>query len=116
MRGFKIFAVLCVVIIAVGCGRLQNKLAKQEIPDNAKQDLAKPVNCLTAQEDIQVLESEKVSSTDQLKSGVKMFVPASAAVAILKGQYLDRGEVATGQYNADLDKKIQEIKTTCGIK
>lgn len=116
MRSLKLLVIVCAVFALVGCGRVQSRMHKQEIPDQAKADLAKPIDCTAAQSDIQILESEKVSSTDQLKSGVKMFVPASAAVAILKGQYIDRGEVAVGQYNTDLDNKIKEIKTTCGIK
>jgi hypothetical protein len=109
-------AVGCVIVFLAGCGRLQSRMHKDEIPQEAKEDLAKPVDCSMAKEDIQTLEAEKVSADDQLKSGVKMFVPASAAKAILKGQYLDRGKVATGQYNQDLDKKIHEIKAACGIK
>jgi Na+-transporting methylmalonyl-CoA/oxaloacetate decarboxylase gamma subunit len=116
MRLISFLVVFWVILFLSGCGRLQSRMQKDEIPDEAKQEIAKPIDCSMAQEDIQVLENEKVSSSDQLKSGVKMFVPASAAKAILKGQYLDRGMVATGQYNQDIDNKIKEIKSSCGIK
>jgi hypothetical protein len=31
------------------------------------------------------------------------------------GDYQDRVEVSSGQYNADLQAKIDQIKMTCGI-
>jgi hypothetical protein len=44
-----------------------------------------------------------------------MFVPAAAARAILHGDYMERGEVATGEYNQAIDDKIQQIKQECGL-
>lgn len=116
MKVRRLIILMMVVVFGFGCGRLQQRIQKDEIPEVAKEELAKPVDCITAETDIQILENEKVSSEDQMKSGVKMFVPASAAKAILKGQYIDRGMVATGQYNEDIERKIKEIKATCGIK
>ena len=60
-------------------------------------ELGKPIDCSTAQQDIQILENEKASSSEQAKAGIKMIVPAAAARSILHRDYLNRGEVATGE-------------------
>jgi hypothetical protein len=100
---------LCVLI--AGCA---GPGYQAPISDQAKYDLSKPIDCSTSKQDIETLEREKADVTDQAKSGVKMFVPAAAARAVLHGDYLDRKEVATGEYNQDIDNKIKEIKQRCG--
>jgi len=77
------------------------------ISDKVKSDLADPIDCRTAQEDIAVLQKDKADAGDQAKAGIKMFVPASAARAILHGDYRERKEVATGEYNQAIDAKIK---------
>lgn len=104
------FLFFFVFVFVAGCAY------KSSIPDQTRYDLEKPIDCSTAQQDIQILESEKASSTQQALAGVKMVVPASAARGILHRDYLNRGEVATGEYNRDIDAKIKEIKTNCGIE
>ncbi|MBU1727305.1 MAG: hypothetical protein KJ880_06730 [Candidatus Omnitrophica bacterium] len=86
------------------------------ITDKAKADLERPIDCSTAEADIKMLESEKASTTEQTKAGVKMIIPAAAARGILHGDYLDRGMVATGEYNQAIDDKISKIKSECGMQ
>jgi hypothetical protein len=104
------FLFLIVLVFVAGCAY------SPAVPDEAKYELAKPIDCATAQQDIQILESEKASSSEQAKSGIKMIVPAAAARSILHRDYLNREEVATGQYNSDIEAKIAEIKNKCGIE
>lgn len=85
------------------------------ISDEAQYDLSKPIDCSNAKQDIETLENEKADVTEQARSGVKMFVPAAAARAVLHGDYRERKEVATGEYNQDIDNKIKEIKQKCGL-
>ena len=47
---------------------------------------------------------------------VSTIVPASAAMGILRREYVDRGVVATGEYNKKIEAKIKEIKNICGIE
>ena len=86
------------------------------ISSQAEYDLAKPIDCSSAEEDIKTLEQEKVEASEQLKAGVKMFVPAAAARAILHGDYHNREAVATGEYNQAIENKIGQIKKECGIE
>jgi hypothetical protein len=110
----KLLIGLFIFFAIVGCGQLRNY--KYSISDQAKYDINRPVNCEMAQSDIKILESEKASTDQQLQDGIKMVVPAAAARGILHGDYMDRAEVATGEYNAAIDAKINKIKNTCGIQ
>jgi len=91
-------------------------LSCKTISNEAKDDLAKPVNCATAQQDIAALEAEKASAAKQMASGVRSILPAAAVTGILSGDYKNRAKVASGSYNRDLDAKIAEIKQTCEIR
>jgi hypothetical protein len=85
------------------------------ISQQAKDDLAKPVNCETAQADIAALEAEKTSVAEQAAAGVRSVVPAAAVGGLLMGTTKDKAKVATGAYNKELEAKIAEIKVTCGL-
>ena len=106
----KWLSLLSILVFFAGC-----RGYAPAIPDQAKYDLARPIDCSTAKQDINVLEQEKAESSKQLQAGVKMFVPASAARAILHGDYRNRAAVATGEYNKDIDNKIKQIKQECGL-
>lgn len=74
-----------------------------------------PINCNTAQGDLRVLQSEKANVVQQIAMGVTMIYPASAVLSILTGVEGTKYQVATGEYNEAIDKKIAEIKRTCGL-
>jgi hypothetical protein len=98
----------------IACGALL--LAScSTISEQAKQELAQPVNCQTAQQDIATLESEKASVGKQVVAGAGSIVPTLAVTGILMGDYKNRVQVATGKYNDDIEAKITEIRRTCGI-
>lgn len=107
IKGICMLFGLCLTVVLTGC---------QTISDTAKDQLAKDVNCSTAEYDIQVLEEEKASVAEQTLAGVRSVMPAAIAIGILRHGYKDRVSVATGKYNDDIDAKIQEIKDTCGIQ
>ena len=86
------------------------------ITQEAKQDLQRPINCTTAQDDIAVLQSEKSNVNQQMLAGVTSMVPAAAVMGLLTGRQEDREEVLTGQYNDMIDQKIYEIRSTCGVQ
>ncbi len=85
------------------------------VSEETKQEMAKPVDCATAKEDIAVLESEKASVGRQMVAGVRSVFPIAAVAGLLTGDYNDRAKVATGQYNDDLEKKIRQIRVTCKV-
>ena len=106
MRGLILVA-LCSLILLPAC---------QAIPKEAKIELAKPVDCNTAPQDIATLKSEKASVEKMFLDGVTAVVPAGAVLSLLTLQEKDKLEVAVGEYNHKLKRKIEEIQQTCGIK
>jgi hypothetical protein len=103
---------LAMSVMTSGCAR-KNMSPMPTIDDKAKQDLAAPVNCATAKQDIATLEDEKASVAKQIVSGARSIIPFSAAAGIVMGDQRDRMEVATGVYNDQIDAKIAEIKRKC---
>jgi len=87
----------------------------KSISQEAKQDLAKPVDCSTANQDIAALQSEKTSVERQILDGATMVTPVGLALTLLEGDINDKGEVASGDYNQLITDKIAKIKEQCGI-
>ncbi len=86
------------------------------ISKKAEQDLAAPVNCETAQADIQVLESEKARVGKMIFDGVTAIVPVGAVIGILTLTEVEKLEVGTGIYNHKITEKIAEIKKECNLQ
>jgi outer membrane murein-binding lipoprotein Lpp len=104
----KIFALIIgLTLIVAGCS---SPISKQ-----AKQDLAQPVNCATAEGDIRSLNAEKAHASSQVAAGVEAIVPVGLVMNVASGTEGDKAKIASGEYNKMLDKKIAEIKSTCGM-
>jgi len=72
------------------------------------------VNCDTAQKDIAALEAEKKSTAEQMEKGVATVAPAGIVLGTLAGSRDENKEIATGEYNEQIDAHIALIKSTCG--
>ena len=107
MRYVKWVMVLCISTLLVSCSSISKE---------AKTQLAKPVNCETANKDIATLGKEKASVARQAAAGVTSVMPIGAALALVTGDTKSRAKVATGSYNRQIDEKIAEIKKTCGLE
>ena len=70
MRYVKLAMVLCASALLVSCSSISKE---------AKTQLAKPVNCETAKQDIATLEKEKASVARQAAAGVTSIMPIGAA-------------------------------------
>ena len=109
----KYLGVLAAVLLLTGCGA--------PISEMSKEQMAKPVDCADAQQDIAALEAEKASVLKQVGAGARFVVPVAAVVNIFqegagKGEMIkDRQEVASGEYNKALEAKIAEITETCKL-
>jgi hypothetical protein len=96
------------LLFAFGCAR--------SIPEEVKAEMAKPVDCSTAEQDIATLEAEKASAAEQVSAGARSVVPIAAVAGLLRGDTKDRAAVASGKYNEQLEAKIAEIKQKCGLR
>ncbi len=106
MRVFTSVAVCAAVTMMAACSPISKE---------AKQQLAKPVNCATAEGDLRVLETEKTHVGNQVFQGVSAIAPIGLVTGILTGTEGDKIKVATGEYNTQIEAKIAEIKRTCKL-
>jgi hypothetical protein len=97
-----------VVLIALTAG-----CAMQE--QQTMQGLNQPINCRTAEGDIRVLQSEKANVVAQIAQGATAITPAGIVVGALTGTEATKLQVATGDYNAQIDTRIAQIRSKCGI-
>ena len=107
MKKMTLFSVVALVILVAGCS---DKYKKTE------QQMKQPINCATAEGDIRLLMHEKAHVTDQIAQGISAFSPAGLVVGLASGTEDTKMNVASGDYNKMIDKRIAEIKAHCGIE
>jgi hypothetical protein len=98
---------LAVATLGAGCAMQEKK--------NEQHAAAMPVSCATAEGDIRMLQGEKASTAQKIGAGVSMVVPVGLVVGLVTSTEGTKYQVTTGEYNTMLDKKITEIKQTCGV-
>ena len=103
--------VTCTALAVAGCASQYEAEAKHE-----QQAKTMPVNCKTAEGDIRMLKSEKVSASQEAAAGASAIVPIGALAGLVTGTEGEKAQVATGDYDKALDQAIARIKSTCGIK
>ena len=77
--------------------------------------LAEPVDCEAAEADIAALEAAMPSRRERALSAVQTVTPIGAVSGVATGSYRDRAGVLTGRTQGELEARIEEIETTCGI-
>lgn len=97
----------------LGCASQYQQEAKQQ--QQAQQMQTQPVNCATAQTDIQTLQNEKANTARQAAAGVSAVTPIGLVAGLVTGTENEKGQVAVGDYNKALDKAIAHIKSSCNI-
>ena len=77
--------------------------------------LEQPVNCETAKADISAIEEALPSSGERARSVAQSVTPVGAATGLISGKYEERFAILTGRTKEELEARIVEIETTCGI-
>lgn len=111
------FAAIAGALAVAGCSQHNdhNRSPFPSISGEAKHRLDKPVNCATAKQDVEALEAERASVGERALAGVRTVMPIAAVAGIISNDYNDRMAVALGDYNADLEAKIADIRSTCNL-
>lgn len=104
---YKFIPVICLAIFVAACAA--------PISQQVKEELASPVDCSTAQSDMEILEQERASVMKQIKEGVTAIAPVGAVIGILSHTEIDKLKVGSHYYNHQINKKIAEIKRECGV-
>lgn len=102
---------LIALALLTGCSS-QAPAPQKEVQAN----LAKAVDCSTAQADIKTLNSEKARTSQEIEDGAGSIIPIGAVAHMFGGSEKESLEIGTGEYNKKLDAKIAEIQKQCNIK
>jgi hypothetical protein len=93
-----ILVFLLVAGMSTACATRQKKVVK-ELGEPG------PVNCSTAQGDLRLLQHEKANVAERVAEGITAIYPAGLVVGLL-----------TRTEGTKYDKRIAQIKETCGIE
>ena len=94
------------LLLASGCA---SKYAKVE------ESFAQPINCSTAQIDIQALEEDKASKSAEAAAGLSYALPTTIIMGAITGTGGATYDVGNGDYNRKIDERIDRIRSTCKI-
>ena len=97
-------AAFAMLVLASGCA---SKYAKVE------ESFEQPINCSTAQMDIQALEEDKVSKSTEAAAGLSYALPTTIIMGAITGTGGAKYDVGTGDYNRKIDERIDRIRSTC---
>ena len=79
----------------------------------AASNVSAQVDCSTAKEDIAHLQHEKKSTDERKINGVMSIMPIGIAINAISSATEPPKDMNVDAYNAQLDKRISEIKTAC---
>lgn len=74
-----------------------------------------PIDCATANEDINRLRYEKKSTLERMAKGVTSIMPIGLVLHTVMGTERKDLSMATGEYNKKIDERILEIVHACGV-
>ena len=102
--------VVSMALLLAACAT-EKRLKEKE----AMEQMAMPIDCRVSEGDLRALNSEKVHTLQRIGDGISAIVPVSVLAGAMTGTEGIKFEVATGDYNDAIDKRIAEIKSKCGV-
>ena len=97
---------LAVTSLVTGCGQKYQRV---------ENDLSQPINCATARQDIQTLESQKVSKSEEAAAGLSYALPTTVFIGAITGTGGAQYEAGTGELNRKIDDRIADIREQCKV-
>ena len=108
MKTMKTIIVLgCIVALLPACVFQQKRV---------KKEMKQPINCATAEGDIRTLKHEKAHVAQRIIEGVTAITPAGIVIGAITGTEEVKLQVAAGDYNKMIDRRISAIKDQCGVQ
>jgi hypothetical protein len=105
-RWAALVSAVAALVLVTGCARKYQKI---------EQSLDQPINCATARQDIQTLESQKVSKSEEAAVGMSYALPTTVFIGALTGAGGAQYEVGTGEFNRKIDDRIAAIREQCKV-
>ncbi len=102
--------VVSMALLLAACAT-EKRLKEKE----AMEQMAMPIDCRFSEGDLRALNSEKVHTLQRIADGISAIVPVGALSGMVTGTESTKFEVATGDYNDAIDRRIAEIKSKCGV-
>lgn len=75
--------------------------------------LERPINCVTAADDIAGLAGVIPDAGERISSGVRLVLPAAFVVGAVTGQLGTRSDIVTGRSEDQIRARIAEIDAEC---
>ena len=97
---------LAIVALLMGCGQTYQRV---------ENSLSQPINCATARQEIQTLQSQKVSKSEEAAAGLSYALPTTIFIGAITGTGGAKYEVGTGEFNRKIDDRIADIRSTCRL-
>jgi hypothetical protein len=97
---------LATLALVAGCAQKYQKV---------EDSFAQPINCATARQDIQTLQSQKVSKGEEAAAGLSYALPTTIIMGAITGTGGAKYEVGTGEFNRKIDERIADIRSTCNL-
>ena len=105
----KSILVVLFSLLVISCAAQKQKKVEAELGEHP------PVNCATAEGDLRLLNHEKANVAQRIVEGATALTPAGIVIGIVTWTEPTKLRVAVGKYNDMIDKRIAEIKKTCGL-
>ena len=106
----KYLSLTVTVLFLSGCA----SIAKPTISDASKDLLVQPVvDCEKAPSDIKALESVRPSFPDKAVATLVSIIPGGILAGLVMGDFSNRWDVISGNFEDSIDKRIVEIQKTC---
>lgn len=72
-------------------------------------------DCSNAQAQIKMLKQEMITTQERIAAGAQSIIPSVAIINLFAGRWQTNKNIATGEYEEMLNKKILEIQSSCGL-
>lgn len=99
----------CALAMALAGCALQQKKVEEEIAHPGA------IDCRTAPGDLRMLQQEKANVVERIAEGATAIYPGGLVLGLATGLEETKMKVAIGDYNEMIDKRMADIRRTCGL-